>query len=53
MKYTRPEIKEIMTLELEHEILGASVVVDENYSVETAGQEVEEIPWDSFANKWE
>lgn len=44
MKYIRPEIKEIMILELEHEILGASVVVEDDYSVETAGQEVEEIP---------
>ena len=53
MKYIRPEIKEIMILELEHDILGASVVVDENYSVETVGQEVEEIPWESFTSTWE
>ena len=44
MKYVSPKINETVILNLEKEILAASVVIDENYSVETAGQEVEEIP---------
>jgi len=53
MKYTSPKINEITVLELEREILAASVIVDENWSVETVGQEVEEIPLDGFNSKWE
>ena len=53
MKYIKPEITKITSLQLEHEILAASLVVDENYSVETVGQEVEEIPWESFTSQWE
>jgi len=44
MKYVSPKINETVILNLEKEILAASVVIDENYSVETVGQEVEEIP---------
>lgn len=52
MKYSKPKITNTTILQLENEILVASIVVDDDYSIEIVGQEVEEIPWDSFTNKW-
>ena len=54
MKYSAPIILEDLALELEAEILGASVVTEET-TVETKGQELEvhDFPDSSFNQSWE
>jgi hypothetical protein len=42
-----------LVIELEHEILGASAVIEEDVEVSTMGQEVVEIPWEDFTSNWE
>ena len=54
MKYSAPIILEDLALELEAEILGASVVTEET-TVETKGQEIEvhDFTDSSFNQSWE
>ena len=54
MKYSAPIILEDLALELEAEILGASVVTEET-NVETKGQEIEthDFTDPSFNQTWE
>lgn len=54
MNYTAPVILEDLALELEAEILGASVVTEET-TVETKGQEIEvhDFTDSSFNQSWE
>lgn len=53
MKYEAPTVNEELVIELEHEILGASVVT-ENTEVETTGQEYVEmdLTGDEFYHNW-
>lgn len=53
LKYEAPTVLEQVVLEIENEILAASVVVDEDVTVETCGQEVVEIDASSFTSNWE
>ena len=54
LKYTAPAVLEDLALELEAEILGASVVTEET-TVETKGQEIEvhDFTDSSFNQTWE
>lgn len=54
-KYEPPVILESLVLQLEAEILSSSAeeVIDENFTVETAGQEVVTISADQWTNGWE
>lgn len=54
-KYEPPVILESLVLQLEAEILSSSAdeMVDENYTVETAGQEVVTVEVDQWTNGWE
>lgn len=55
LKYIPPAVLEDLVLDLEAEILSASAeeVIDENFTVETAGQEVVTIDADQWTNGWE
>jgi hypothetical protein len=55
LTYTAPAILEDLALELEAEILGASVVSEETTTVETKGQEIEvhDFTDSSFNQSWE
>lgn len=54
-KYEPPVILESLVIQLEAEILSSSVdeMIDENFTVETAGQEVVTISADQWTNSWE
>lgn len=54
-KYEPPVILEDLVLDLEAEILSSSAeeMIDENFTVETAGQEVVTINADQWTNSWE
>ncbi|MBR5703184.1 MAG: hypothetical protein IKX45_02925 [Bacteroidales bacterium] len=54
LKYTAPAVLDDLALELEAEILGASVVTEET-TVETKGQEIEvhDFTDSSFNQSWE
>ena len=54
-KYEPPVILEDLVLVLEAEILSSSAeeMIDENFTVETAGQEVVTINADQWTNSWE
>ena len=53
LKYQTPAILEQAVIELESEILAASVVIEDEVTVETCGQEVVEIDASSFTSNWE
>lgn len=50
-KYVKPEVLDKTVIELERDILTASVVIDEDTEVVTAGQEVIEVDMRDY--KWE
>ena len=55
IKYEAPKILDVTVLELEAEILGASVVIDEDVTVETTGQEVIDVDMTGaeYYHSWE
>ena len=55
LTYTAPVVLDDLALELEAEILGASVVVEGETTVETTGQEFESYDFSdsSFNQNWE
>lgn len=55
IKYEAPKILDITVLELEAEILGASVAIDEDVTVETTGQEVIDVDMTGaeYYHNWE
>ena len=54
-KYIAPALVDDLTLELETEILGASVVTEDTTSVETKGQKIENYDFtdSNFNQSWE
>lgn len=54
-KYIAPALVDDLTLELEAEILGASVVTEDTTSVETKGQKIENYDFtdSNFNQSWE
>ena len=55
IKYEVPKILDVTVLELEAEILGASVAIDEDVTVETTGQEVIDVDMTGaeYYHSWE
>ena len=53
LKYEAPTLLEQVVLEIENEILASSVVIEDEVTVETCGQEVVEIDASSFTSNWE
>ncbi|MBR4525005.1 MAG: hypothetical protein IKP15_05610 [Bacteroidales bacterium] len=55
LTYTAPVVLDDLALELEAEILGASVVVEDSTTVETKGQEIQTYDFSdsSFNQNWE
>ena len=55
IKYEPPVVLESLVLELEAEILGASAVIEDEVTVETAGQEVIDIDMtgEEYYHRWE
>lgn len=55
IKYEAPKILDVTVLELEAEILSASVVIDEDVTVETTGQEVIDVDMTGaeYYHSWE
>lgn len=55
IKYEAPKILDVTVLELEAEILGASVAIDEDVTVETTGQEVIDVDMTGaeYYHSWE
>ena len=53
IKYETPCVLEQAVMELESEILASSVVIEDEVTVETCGQEVVEIDASSFTSNWE
>lgn len=55
LTYTAPVVLDDLALELEAEILGASVVVEDQTTVETTGQEIQTYDFSdsSFNQNWE
>lgn len=53
MHYSPPKITDNIVLELEHEILGASAVIEEDVEVTSVGQEVITIDASEFTSSWE
>lgn len=50
-KYIKPQVLGTTALELERDILTGSVVIDEDTTVSTAGQEIVEVDMTDY--KWE
>ncbi len=53
MHYSPPQITNKIILELEHEILSASAVIEEDVEVTSVGQEVITIDASEFTFNWE
>lgn len=55
IKYEAPKILDVTVLELEAEILAASVAIDEDVTVETTGQEVIDVDMTGaeYYHSWE
>lgn len=55
IKYEAPKILDVTALELEAEILAASVAIDEDVTVETTGQEVIDVDMTGaeYYHSWE
>lgn len=53
LKYESPVILEQAIVELESEILSSSVVIEDEVTVETTGQEVITIDASEFTSNWE